>query len=282
MRAIALLDGSVLDGDTPLLTADDLGVLRGDGVFETLLAVGGWPRKLDAHLARLANSTAMLGLPAPDSTAWRRAVAALCDAWRTGGGTGELVIKLVITRGRDEHGPPTCYALSMPVPELTLRQRRDGIAVLALDRGYPAGIGDRAPWLLVGAKTLSYAVNMAALRHAQANGADDVVFVSGDGWVLEGPTASVVIADGRTLRTPPVAAGILPGTTQQQLFAAAEAAGWATKSEPLRLADLYRADAVWLISSVRQLVRVHTLDGRRLTDPGQDELTAELAVLLAG
>lgn len=277
MHVLALLDGTVLDGDTPLLAGDDLGAQRGDGVFETLLVVDGRLRKLDAHLARLANSAAMLGLPAPDPDAWRRCVGAVRDAWR---GDGELAVKLVITRGRREDGPPTCYALGLPVPAGTLRQRRDGIAVLALDRGYPAGLGERAPWLLIGAKTLSYAVNMAAVRYAQAHGADDVIFMSSDGWVLEGPTATVVIADGRTLRTPPVTAGILPGTTQRQLFDGAEAAGWATKSEPLRLADLHAADGVWLVSSVRQLARVHTLDGRRLAGDADGVLTAELAALL--
>lgn len=287
MRLLALLDGTLLDGDATLLAADDLGVQRGDGVFETLLVVDGRPRKLDAHLARLANSAALLDLPEPDAGAWRRCVDAICREWQAGGDSGagghsgdraELAIKLVMTRGRHEHGPPTCFALGLPVPELVRRQRRDGVAVLALDRGYPAGLGERAPWLLIGAKTLSYGVNMAALRYAQAHGADDVVFVSSDGWVLEGPTCTVVVAGGRTLRTPPVAAGILPGTTQRQLFAAAEAAGWATKREPLRLADLQAADGVWLVSSVRQLVRVHTLDGRPLADAR--ELTAELAALL--
>ena len=276
MRVLTLLDGTVLDGDAPHLAADDLGVQRGDGVFETLLVVGGRPRKLDAHLARLARSAAMLELPAPDEAAWRRAVAAACDAWPG----EEMALKLMITRGRHEDGPPTCFALGLPVSPVVLRQRRDGVAVITLDRGYPAGLGERAPWLLISAKTLSYGVNMAAMRHARRAGADDVVFVSSDGWVLEGPTSTVVIADGRTLRTPPVAAGILPGTTQQQLFAAAEAAGWATKTEPLRPADLHAADVLWLASSVRQLARVHTFEGRRLPADAAG-LTAELTALLA-
>ena len=276
MRLLALLDGTVLDGDSPLLAADDLGVLRGDGVFETLLVVGGRPRMLEAHLARLANSARMLDLPAPDEAQWRRCVAASCDAWNR---NDELVLKLVITRGRHEHGTPTCFALGMPLPESVSRQRRDGVAVLALDRGYPAGLGERAPWLLIGAKTLSYAVNMAALRYAEAAGAEDVVFVSSDGWVLEGPTSTVVIVDGRTLRTPPVAAGILPGITQRQLFDAAEAAGWAVKCEPLRLDHLYAADGVFLVSSVRLLARVHTLDGRTLPE---GDFTSKLPALLPG
>ena len=281
MRVLALLDGGVADADRPALRADDLGVLRGDGVFETLLVVDGQPRKLAAHLERLARSAAMLELPAPDVTAWRRCVDAVCAAWT---GPREMSLKLVLTRGIDGQAGAggvhevTGYALGIPVPEIALRQRRDGIAVLTLDRGYPAGLGERAPWLLISAKTLSYAPNMAAVRYVQARGADDAVYVSSDGWVLEGPTASVLVADGRNLRTPPAGAGLLPGTTQQQLFRAAEAAGWSTKSEPLRLADLLAAEGVWLVSSVRQLAAVHTIDGTPRRVPA--ELDAELRALL--
>src|SRR5690606_15161014 len=124
---------------------------------------------------------------------------------------------------------------------------------------------ETAPWLLIGAKTLSYGVNMAAVREAERRGADDAVFVSGE-RVLEGPTSSVVAVKDRTLYTPPAALGILPGTTQAAVFRAAERAGWGTKVEQLRVADLLAADAVFLTSSVRLITRVHTIDGQRLPD----------------
>jgi 4-amino-4-deoxychorismate lyase len=292
---VALLDGTLADPDLPVLHADDLGVLRGDGVFETLLVVDGRPRNLAAHLARLARSAAMLDLPVPDAAAWRACVEAACRAWRE---PGEMALKLVLTRGRDAGspvaaadagdsaalggGPVTGYAIGLPMPELTLCQRRDGVRVLTLDRGSPAELAEpaeRAPWLLIGAKTLSYATNMAALRYARAHGADDVVYVSSDGWVLEGPTASVVVATGRSLCTPPVSAGLLPGITQQELFHAAEAAGWTVKTEPLRVPDLHSADGVWLVSSVRQLVAVHRVDGT--PRPVHPELDADVRALLA-
>ena len=75
-----------------------------------------------------------------------------------------------------------------------------------------------------------------------------------------------MLAKGRTLYTPPSVIGILPGTTQAALFRGAEKAGWAVKIEPLRVADLTAGDGVFLASSVRTLVRVHTLDGVELPD----------------
>ena len=99
--------------------------------------------------------------------------------------------------------------------------------MLLLDRGFTARTAADAPWLLAGAKTLSYGVNMAALRYAAANDADDVIFLGSDGAVLEAPTASVVVANGRTLSTPP-RDGILDGITVRRLFRAARDAGWTT------------------------------------------------------
>ncbi|MGH3978883.1 MAG: aminodeoxychorismate lyase [Pseudonocardiaceae bacterium] len=273
-RVLALLDGTLADPDAPLLRADDLGVLRGDGVFETILVVEGRPLELEPHLARLARSAAMLDLPSPDLDAWRGCAHAVIDAWRGG---REMVLKLVLTRGRESSGGVTGFATGAPVPALSHAQRRDGIAAVTLTRGFAPDLAAHAPWLLLGAKTLSYAVNMAAQRHAATLGADDVIFTTTGGGVLEGPTATVVVADGRTLRTPPPDTGILPGTTQGALFRGAAEAGWATVVEPVDVDELHAADGVWLVSSIRLLARVHTLDGKPLSDPG---LTPELHALL--
>jgi 4-amino-4-deoxychorismate lyase len=278
-RVLSLLNGGLADPDAPLLHADDLGVLRGEGVFETLLVVGDQPVELEAHLARLGRSAAMLELPAPDLTAWRACVRRAVAAWSEE--PAEMVLRLVLTRGRDpaaEGGPRAVgYALGEPVAPAVLAQRRDGVAALTLTRGIGPDLAGHAPWLLLGGKTLSYAVNMAALRHAARMGAQDVVFTAADGSVLEGPTSTVIVAQGTTLCTPPAELGILPGITQAALFRAARAAGWRTRVRRLKVPDLLAADGVWLCSSIRLLARVHTLDGQLLPDTG---LTSALWRLL--
>jgi 4-amino-4-deoxychorismate lyase len=178
-----------------------------------------------------------------------------------------MALKLVLTRGPEfGDGTPTGFAMGLPIAKKALRNRETGVRAVTLDRGYEPEIVARAPWLLLGAKSLSYAVNMAALRYAEAHGAEEAIFLAADGSVLEGPTANVVVAEGRTLRTTPPSSGILRGTTQGALFRAAEQAGWATKVEPLTLPDLREADGLFLASSVRKITRVHTLDGEQLRD----------------
>ncbi|WP_427172779.1 aminodeoxychorismate lyase [Arthrobacter sp. 92] len=293
-------NGRIADASKPQLMATDQGATRGDGVFESMLAVQGHPRKLDAHLRRLAGSARLLDLDIPAQDAWRKAIQTAITEYRRqhpapAPEEDEAVVKLLVTRGVEGADAPTCWVQASPVPASGRRQREAGIDVILLDRGYDSEVGERAPWLLLGAKTLSYAVNMAALRHARKQGADDVIFTSSDGRVLEGPTSTVLLAhletaeDGaggtrttRRLITPQLDSGILPGTSQGALFAAARAAGWELGYGPLEPRDLFDADAVWLISSIRLLAPVNHIDGREIGTPAlRKQLTAELNELFA-
>lgn len=259
---IVTVGGGVSTPDSPLLYADDLAALRGDGVFETLLVRDGTACLLEAHLLRLARSAELMDLPAPDLAQWRRAVAEAIRQWPA---ACEGSLRLIYSRGRENGSGPTAYVMVTPLPDRIAEVRRTGVAVVTLDRGLSVQAQDM-PWLLAGAKTLSYAVNMAALRHAAKQGADDVIFVSSDGYVLEGPRSTVVLAEPGRLVTPPLSQPILRGTTQEALFEVATAAGYQCDYVPLRPADLAAAQDIWLVSSITLAARVHTLDGRR-TEP---------------
>lgn len=264
MRVLALLDGTLADPDSPQIRVDDLGLMRGDGVFETILVVGGKPRELTPHLDRLDRSAAMLDMQPPPRAEFERAVELVIGNW-TGG--EEFALKLVYTRGVEGgDGTPTGFALGMEIGAKVLKQRAEGLSAVTLDRGIDADLADRAPWLLLGAKSLSYAINMAAIREAERRGAVEVIFTTSDGSVLEGPTSTVILVRGKTLVTPPSKLGILPGTTQYALFRAAERAGWTVLVEPIQTGELYDAEGVFLASSVRKITRVNTLDGKQLPD----------------
>jgi 4-amino-4-deoxychorismate lyase len=252
---VVTLDGAAIDPRAPSVYADDPMLLRGDGVFETLLLRGGRPCLLGAHLARLVTSAQIIGLPAPDPARWRHAVATAVAHWT---GDGDAVLRLVLGRGRA--AGPTAFVTASAVPDRAVAARRDGVAAVTLDRGAPAPGG--APWSLAGVKSLSYAPNTAALRHAERVGAQDVVFVGSDGSVLEGPRSTVlIVTDDDALLTPPASLPILPGTTVQAVFDEARERGIACREHPIDVADLVAAQGVWLLSSITLAARVHTLDG---------------------
>ncbi len=242
MSIVVLLDGlRRVPASEPVLRADDPGVLRGECAFETLRIAAGRPAFLDAHLTRLAASARALDITLPDG--WAALAAEASE------GVDDGVLRLVITKGG------VGFALVTDVPAETVAARQ-GCTAVTLTLGVTASQRAAAPWLLGGVKSTSYAVNMATLRTAHHLGADDAIWLSSDGWVLEAPTATVVaLLDGR-LVTPPLDTGILAGTT----VAAIEG----ITTAPVSADDLRAATEVMLLSSVRGVAPVRLLDGREL------------------
>ncbi len=230
----------------------------------------------------MCRSAEALELPALNVGQWRRAIEIEVAQWDE---KSEGAMRLVLSRGREIGGDPTAYITVGPVTDRVEAARADGISVMTLERGHSIELGQLAPWQLLGAKTLSYATNMAALRFAARYDADDVIYVSSEGRILEGPRSTVVIARGRTLLTPPASHGILPGTTQRALFDEAQNSDVTCEYAPLFPSDLITADGLWLLSSVTLTARVHTLDGLSLPKPViADEIAAlvDLAVEAKG
>jgi len=258
------------DASQPQASVLDLGITRGDGIFETISVGFGKPQALEHHLRRFASSAATLELPAPDLDTWRAAILATVAQLDP---ADEAWVKTVMTRGVEGSGQPTGWAYGAHSPDYS-RARTEGVRVVLLDRGYRHDVQDTSPWLLQGAKTLSYAVNRAVAREAARRDADDVVFVSSDGILLEGPTSTLVFRRGDAILTPGTGLGILDGTTQANVFRFAEAQGLTTGFE-LATPDLLRAaDAAWLVSSVRLAAPIRAVDGETL--PVDAEFTARL------
>ena len=171
LSVVVTLDGEVRDPAQPLLFADDLAAVRGDGVFETLLVRDG--RRLPGRGApAAADAFGEADGPARAGSARlahrhrhrrrrsgrRQARTRARCGWSTAGA------------GRAARRRPA-YRHRQPAARPGGGRPRDGVSPrCSLDRGLPATGADAMPWLLAGAKTLSYAVNMAALRHAGRQG----------------------------------------------------------------------------------------------------------------
>ncbi|MCM3655809.1 aminodeoxychorismate lyase [Agromyces mediolanus] len=265
-----------VDASAPALRVGELSTQRGDGIFETLAVVNGHAQEAEPHLQRLRNSAAICELPEPNLAQWH---AAIERATASLPNEGEFAMKLVLSRGV-EHGPaPTAWLSAAPAADFTA-PREQGIRAVTLDRGLAHDAAASAPWLLLGAKTLSYATNMAALREAKRRGADDAIFVSSDGFVMEGPTSSVILRHGDVYSTPAPSGAILHGTTQLSLFEHLGELGHRTEYRDLPVAELMTAEAIWLVSSVRLAAGVTALDGTAVPFDA-DETRAFNAYLLS-
>lgn len=263
----AVMGEGVLSPDSLVVGADDLGLARGDGCFDATRVRThddgvSEVDNLEAHLERMNRSITGLGAQPDDLDSWRELITDAVDSWAT---PGEAVLKLMWTRGRESISSDPVRMLTItPLSEGAIAQRQ-GITVVSLSRGMTSNAFAEAPWLLGGVKSLSYAVNKAALREAAARGADDVLFTSTDGYALEGPTSALItLRDGVLSTTPRGATGVLDSITARIIFEKARKHGWTCEDQLLTPKQVAKSDSAWLVSSVRGVAPIRELDGKQL------------------
>ena len=255
LLALAVAGLGLVDPDEPAVYADDEAFIRGRAAFETLRVYNGAPFKLESHLVRLAASCERIGIEPPDAEEARElASLALGEA-----GQPSAVLRFYRTAGREQSVSPRLLVLVSAIPPDLEAQRAAGSKLVSL-----LGVRAEVPWLLGGVKSTSYAVNMAAADEARARGADDAVFVSEDGLVLEGPVTNIWWRRGSTLFTPSLDLGVLAGVTRDTLFELAPEHGYGVRQDRFPLAELAAADEAFTSSSVRELMPVIELDGKQI------------------
>ncbi|MCH8984233.1 MAG: aminotransferase class IV family protein [Acidobacteria bacterium] len=260
MSSPILIDGIASDGR---IDVTDSSVLRGDGCFEVMRVYDGVPFAVDRHLDRLSRSAGALDISLPNREEIADWVRRAID------GQSDCVVRIIVTRGS---AAPTADAQPKVIVFSHGFERVVGSVRLmpVVSPWHGAGVD----WALAGAKTLSYAPNLAAIREAQAGGYDDALLVSRDGDILEGPTFSLAwVVDG-AVETPSLDLGILNSITRQIVIEEAGECGLALTEGEWQLDRLTKATEVMAISTIREVQPVSAI-GQTLFDPG--EATALLA-----
>jgi branched-chain amino acid aminotransferase len=225
---LASVNGTVTPVEEARIPVADEGLLRGDGGFEVLRVYGGRPFALDDHFARLAHTCAGLRLEADLDALRVEALAVVSEP--------ESLLRLVVTRGGHR------IAIGEPLPP------RPPVARVATVTYAPTRV-------LNGLKTLSYAGNMLAGRLAKEQGADEALFVTPHGRVLEGPTWTFFWVAGGRLHTPPLSDGILDSITRRRLLEECE-----VTEAPCTLDDVRAAEEAFIASSVREVMPIAAID----------------------
>lgn len=232
VQEIASVDGLITPTADAMVPLQDNGLYRGDGAFEVIRIYTGRPFGLADHLDRMVNSAGRLDLAFDRAALEAEAAALLAEA-----GPVEAQLRLIVTRGGRR------IAAIEPLADYG--------PTIALAR-----VEYRPTIILNGVKSLSYAANMHASRLAEAAGAEDALFVTPEGIVLETPTSSIfwVNATGR-LRTTELEAGILASITRDRVMRDldAEEGAW-----PLQ--DLLSAREVFIASTTREVQAVSRID----------------------
>jgi branched-subunit amino acid aminotransferase/4-amino-4-deoxychorismate lyase len=271
-RPLAWIDGAIVPAARARVSVFDRGFLYGDAFFETLRVKDGRLVLWRPHLRRLRASLAAFGIDPPGPGLEEAARALLAAA-----GLREGALRLVVTRGTGEGllPPPglrpTVVMTLRPLPAGLARAEASGIAAVRLRFGRGLARAD------AGHKSIAYLGSIAGRREAARAGADDALFVESDGRVSEATAGNLLVVRRGRLRTPPPSSGCLPGVTRAVALSLARRAGLDVREEPIRAADLGRADEILVTGSVVGILPVVRLDGRPVGDGRPGPVAARLA-----
>ena len=270
--ATVWINGELIPADRATVSVYDRGFTSGDGVFETVKVVHGVPFAITRHLRRLAESAHIIGFAPPPDAHLREAVAATVDANLARlGDLGRLRVTLTAGRPQGSGSVPTRGGSDLTLVLTADPQTPHPGELKVVSVPWPHN--ERGP--LVGAKTTSYADNLAVLEQVRQKGADEALISDTQGRICEATTANVLLGVKGKLVTPTLRTGCLGGVTRSLLIE------WGIVSEQdVEFSELGWVSEMLLSSSTRNLVPVARCDDHIYPSPGPlgSEAIKEFAV----
>jgi branched-subunit amino acid aminotransferase/4-amino-4-deoxychorismate lyase len=205
-RSICFLNGRFVDTKKAAIPATDRGFLFGEALFETWKTYRGKPFALREHLARMAKTAKLLGIPFDPKESWERR--SLDLAQRNGMHDCGGAVRLTVSAGPgkvslipDTFGRPTTLMLFRPLEPGLEEARRDGVGVHLMD----FGVGVNAQ--LRNMKTVNYVPAVMGKVAAREHGCFESLYRLSDSTVLEGTTSNYFLTSSSIEVVPIVRVG---------------------------------------------------------------------------
>ncbi len=254
------LNGKIVPAKTARVSVFDRSFQLGDGLFETLRIIDGWPVQWREHWKRFTGTARLLDITLPITA--RSFLEHLRQLLRRNR-VNHALLRVHLSRGVGPRGyspapakSPVWVASLYPAPQVIPGQPppvRVGLS--------PFRFGGT---ILEGCKTANRALQVLAKHAADLQGCDDMVFLDHQDNVLEATSSNFFWLRGRELITPPLSCGILPGTTRQAILKLAPELGLRVCEQPSPLRKVLRGHGAFLSVCTRGLSEVVELAGVRL------------------
>jgi D-alanine transaminase/branched-chain amino acid aminotransferase len=243
----------------------DLGVQRGYGIFDFLRVTENKALFIDDHLDRFCHSAKEMRLPLPYEKA---ALKELIQKLISQNDLPHSGIRILLSGGTSPDG----YKISQP--NLVIIQQP---ITPPADEIYKAGyklVTYAHQRQMPHVKTTDYLMAIWLQPWVKEQGGDDVLYHQ-NGIVSECPRSNFfMVTQSGAVVTP--GRNILAGITRKQLLAIAAAHGIVIEIKDISLDDIWDAREVFITSSTKRLIPVHTIDDLHFGPYKEDSVTAEL------
>lgn len=244
-----------------LISIRDRGLLYGDGVFRTLLARNGIALQRQLHLEKIRNDCAGLGIVCPAEALLSDELDGILAVHPNG------LIKLIVTRGLGARGyapphdmQPTHIWDISPAPEYPLEWRSNGVRMRVCD----LRLSEQPR--LAGIKHLNRLENVLAAAECADTEIAEGLLLNVQGSVIEGTRSNLFLLRDGCLITPRLDRCGVAGVQRDRVLSYAQEHGIAMQIREVSLAEVYSADALFLVNSVIGVWPVRALNERSWSD----------------
>ncbi len=267
---LVYVNGEFRRGGEAGVSVWDHGLLYGDGVFEGIRAYDGKLFKLEAHLDRLYQSAALIGLKVPlQRNTLREAVLSTVRENKL----RNAHVRPIITRGsgwpgfnfKNERATVVILAYPLAPPG------RDPIRcmITTIRRKSPLSIDAQV-------KSLNYLDSVLAKFQAVNAGFADAILLDAFGCLAEATAANLFLVRKHILVTPTVRAS-LDGITRGFILEIAEQLSIPSVEREVTPGELYVAEEAFLCGTGYEIVPLGEVDGRRIGDGTMGPVTSRIA-----
>ena len=269
------IDGEFLPKAEAKVSVFDHGLLYGDGVFEGIRSYNGRVFKLDEHLERLYDSAKSIMLEIPISIETMEET--VLETLRRNH-LREAYIRLIVTRGVGDLGldpdkcpKPSIIIIADKIALYPQKYYEEGLEIVTVSvrRNYAEAVNPRI-------KSLNYLNNILAKIEGKQAGAEEVLMLNPEGYVVECSGDNIFWIKNGTLVTPPVHMGILEGVTRNSVIDLAREAGIRVEERVFTRHDLYIADECFLTGTAAEVIPVVKIDRRAIGDGQPGKITQRL------
>lgn len=247
-------NGHWISGRQALFNARDR-IRFGDGVFDTMLSVGGQALYPEQHFARLQASAAVMDIPF--TMGYHSFTGVVADLVRRNTATdSRYAINTILTRGYGQRGllppddpKPSLIFMLAKVPAPEDFPPIEAIIAQAVRRNEGSPLSQ--------IKSCNYGDHILALQEARAAGANEAILLNNAGHVTCASAGNLLVALDRQLYTPPLSDGAVGGIQRGLLVEQGKVA-----ERSLTPDDLFNAEALYLVNSIRGISPITKLNGQ--------------------
>jgi len=254
MHRFLLHNDDVREASETILSAGQVGLLSGWGVFSTLRVYAGVPFAWERHWERMKRDAGRMRIPFPSEARWlEERLHRLIDANRAFNAT--LRVYVVRDRGGIWEGPGQAREFDLIAFTADVNRWPEDVKLGLVPHGRHAASE------FAGTKYISWSENLMRYERAHEQGLDEVVLLNERGEVSECTSANIFAVQSNRVWTPPQSAGCLAGVTRGVLLEEVRIPGFEIGEKTLLPQDLESADEVFITSTTRELLPVASIEG---------------------